>query len=105
LDPEEDRDILDLCIRKQASDEEDAHRFVGIQIFCNPVRVLVQHPFLPDESITQLAYEIFFGATETTSTVIEWFYLSMVAYPDVQERCFQEIQEVTWACIKLLPII
>ncbi len=33
--------------------------------------------------------------TETTTTALEWLMLYLVAYPDFQERIFQEIQSVT----------
>jgi cytochrome P450 len=93
LDPEEDRDVLDVFIRKQASEDEDSHFFDGEQILQSGTAVYC--PFLPDEAVIQVAYDIFFAATETTSTFVEWCFMSLVAYPDVQERCSQEIQEVT----------
>ena len=35
----------------------------------------------------------FFGAGgETVGTTLSWFILFMMLYPDVQEKCFKEIQ-------------
>ena len=31
------------------------------------------------------------AGTDTTASALEWFLLYMTLYPDVQEKCFQEI--------------
>ena len=34
------------------------------------------------------------AGTDTVSAFIEWFVLYMTVFPDVQEKCFKEIEEV-----------
>ncbi|ELT89059.1 hypothetical protein CAPTEDRAFT_127844 [Capitella teleta] len=73
LDETEDRDILDLCLRRQAGSEEDAALFNAVVAFIG---------------------DLFIAGGETTATTLGWAYLYMAEHPDIQEKCFQEIYKV-----------
>ncbi|XP_046583343.1 cytochrome P450 2J6-like [Haliotis rubra] len=45
------------------------------------------------ENLAQIINDLFTGGTETTSTTIRWALVYFLNYPDVQEKCFQEILE------------
>ncbi|XP_071088247.1 cytochrome P450 2U1-like [Haliotis cracherodii] len=45
------------------------------------------------ENLTRVIADIFVAGTETTSTTIRWTLAYFLHNPDVQEKCFQEIQE------------
>ncbi|ELU05557.1 hypothetical protein CAPTEDRAFT_164179 [Capitella teleta] len=75
LDDVEDRDIIDLCLRKQAGDGEDATLF-------------------NDEQLSHFIADLFLAGAETTATTLGWAYLYMAEHPEIQEKCFQEIYNV-----------
>ncbi|KAL3878368.1 hypothetical protein ACJMK2_030727 [Sinanodonta woodiana] len=77
-DPNDIRDFVDLYIKaskeaKEAKDENDV--FTKGNIF----RVIC---------------DLFVAGSESTSTTLDWAFLYMIEYPDVQKKCQQEIQEV-----------
>ena len=37
---------------------------------------------------------VLLAGTDTVSAFIEWFVLYMTVFPDVQEKCFNEIEKV-----------
>ncbi len=39
--------------------------------------------------------DLFFAGTETTSTMVEWTFMYLAKYPELQERMFQEIKSIT----------
>eukprot|EP01133_Synstelium_polycarpum_P001205 gene1205-1390_t len=44
------------------------------------------------ESVILIATDFILAGTDTSSSVIEWFLLFMINYPEVQQKCFGEIQ-------------
>ena len=38
--------------------------------------------------------DLFFAGSETTSTTLDWAFLYMAEYPEIQRKCQQEIEEV-----------
>uniref|UniRef100_A0A0W0FMR7 Cytochrome p450 n=1 Tax=Moniliophthora roreri TaxID=221103 RepID=A0A0W0FMR7_MONRR len=34
------------------------------------------------------------GGAETSATAVDWFMLAMIAYPEVQPKCYQELDTV-----------
>ncbi|KAJ8312154.1 hypothetical protein KUTeg_009527 [Tegillarca granosa] len=40
------------------------------------------------------ALDLFFAGSETTSSTLRWLLLYMIEFPEVQEKCFQEIKKV-----------
>ena len=39
-------------------------------------------------------YSLLLAGTDTVSAFLEWFVMYMTAFPDVQEKCFEEIERV-----------
>ena len=37
---------------------------------------------------------VLLAGTDTVSAFLEWFVLYMTAFPDVQEKCFREVERV-----------
>ncbi|XP_067830680.1 cytochrome P450 2J2-like [Heptranchias perlo] len=53
----------------------------------------------PDSCLTEgnllfNVYDLFLAGTETMTTTLQWGILYMMAYPDVQEKCWKEIDKV-----------
>ncbi|KAK3594527.1 hypothetical protein CHS0354_023584 [Potamilus streckersoni] len=45
-------------------------------------------------NLFQIISELYFGGSETTSASMDWVFLYMIEYPDVQTKCQAEIQKV-----------
>ncbi|XP_067651954.1 cytochrome P450 2U1-like [Haliotis asinina] len=45
------------------------------------------------ENLTMVITDLFVAGTETTATTIRWTLAYLLNYPEIQERCFREIQE------------
>ena len=39
-------------------------------------------------------HDLLFAGTDTVSAFLEWFVMYMVAFPDVQEKCHEELDRV-----------
>ncbi|XP_059810089.1 cytochrome P450 2J2-like isoform X2 [Hypanus sabinus] len=50
--------------------------------------------FMLDGNLLYNIYDLFLAGTETTTTTLQWGLMYMMAYPDIQERCQKEIDEV-----------
>ncbi|KAL0568084.1 hypothetical protein V5O48_013909 [Marasmius crinis-equi] len=53
-----------------------------------------EHYELSDTEISWLSAAIYAGGAETSATTMSWFMLAMVAYPEVQKRCQEELDAV-----------
>ena len=49
----------------------------------------------------QVIQDLFIAGSETTSTTLDWAFLFMIEYPEIQRKCQQEIAEV---CTLVCPI-
>ena len=47
----------------------------------------------PDH-MKNIILDLFFAGSDTTATTLNWFLLYMIRFPDVQQRCREEIDEV-----------
>ncbi|XP_042316381.1 cytochrome P450 2J2-like [Sceloporus undulatus] len=47
-----------------------------------------------EENLAQCILDLFAAGTETTASTLMWVLLLMVAYPDVQERAYKEMEDV-----------
>ena len=47
--------------------------------------------------------DLFLAGTETSSTTMDWLLLYMVAFPEVQKRCQQDIDKVSIAITDIIP--
>ncbi|XP_020667146.3 cytochrome P450 2J2-like [Pogona vitticeps] len=47
-----------------------------------------------DENLAQCILDLLVAGTETTSSTLQWALLLMVAYPDIQEKVYREIEDV-----------
>ncbi|XP_067301635.1 cytochrome P450 2B4-like [Pseudorasbora parva] len=76
LDPDSPRDYIDaylLEIEKQKSNEDSTFH---------------------EDNMIMSAADLFLAGTDTTSTTIRWGLIYLAQYPDVQERCHEEIVRV-----------
>ena len=53
-----------------------------------------QHVAFQDLNLLKNTGDLFMAGTETTSTAITWIILFFLHYPQVQERCYQEVCDV-----------
>ncbi|GCB65339.1 hypothetical protein scyTo_0013443 [Scyliorhinus torazame] len=49
---------------------------------------------LTEGNLMQIVNDLFTAGTETTTTTLQWAILYMMAYPDIQESCQKEIDQV-----------
>ena len=47
--------------------------------------------------------DLFLAGTETSSTTQDWLLLYMVAFPEVQTRCQQDIDKVGFTITDIIP--
>uniref|UniRef100_R4GDE0 Cytochrome P450 family 2 subfamily J member 2 n=1 Tax=Anolis carolinensis TaxID=28377 RepID=R4GDE0_ANOCA len=47
-----------------------------------------------EENLAQSILDLFAAGTETTSSTLQWALLFMVAYPNIQERVYKEMEDV-----------
>jgi cytochrome P450 len=38
--------------------------------------------------------DLFVAGSETTATTLSWAYMYLAEYPDIQEKCYKEIEKV-----------
>ncbi|XP_036363004.1 cytochrome P450 2B4-like isoform X2 [Octopus sinensis] len=50
---------------------------------------------LSEVNMFRTIIDIFVAGTDTTATSLSWVFLYMAKYPDIQEKCREEIQKVT----------
>ncbi|KAL0579186.1 hypothetical protein V5O48_002808 [Marasmius crinis-equi] len=49
---------------------------------------------LSETEISWLSANMYSGGAETSATAVSWFMLAMIAYPEVQEKCQEELDTV-----------
>uniref|UniRef100_A0A0L8HJR7 Cytochrome P450 n=1 Tax=Octopus bimaculoides TaxID=37653 RepID=A0A0L8HJR7_OCTBM len=50
---------------------------------------------LSEANIFQAIMDLFMAGTDTTSTILNWAFVHMAKYPDIQDKCRAEIEEIT----------
>ncbi|CAI9729739.1 cytochrome P450 2B4-like [Octopus vulgaris] len=50
---------------------------------------------LSEENVFQAIMDLFTAGTDTTSTVLNWVFIYMAKYPDIQDKCRAEIEKIT----------
>ncbi|KAL3878365.1 hypothetical protein ACJMK2_030724 [Sinanodonta woodiana] len=69
------RDLVDLYIKVSKEEDDKNGLFTKGNLF-------------------QIISELYFGGSETTSASMDWVFLYMIEYPDIQKKCQEEIQKV-----------
>ena len=49
-------------------------------------------PYLKDENLAMIAFDIFIAGTETSRLTFRWFLLLLAYYPEIQKKLRQEIE-------------
>ena len=57
------------------------------------------------EDCFAIILDLFGAGTETTSTSLRWFILYMMHEPEIQEKCYQEIEKVIVVVTSFSPFI
>nr|XP_028587697.1 cytochrome P450 2K6-like [Podarcis muralis] len=47
-----------------------------------------------EDNLAQCIFDLFIAGTETTATTLQWALLLMVTHPDIQEKVYQEMEDV-----------
>ncbi|CAI9729733.1 cytochrome P450 2B4-like [Octopus vulgaris] len=50
---------------------------------------------LSEENIFQAIMDLFMAGTDTTSTIVNWAFVHMAKYPEIQDKCRAEIEKIT----------
>eukprot|EP00062_Callorhinchus_milii_P023834 gi/632983099/ref/XP_007908479.1/ PREDICTED: cytochrome P450 2C31-like [Callorhinchus milii] len=53
---------------------------------------------LTEGNLVYNVFDLFVAGTETTATTLRWAILYMMTYPDIQEKCQKEIEQVVGWC-------
>ncbi|KAL2621019.1 hypothetical protein R1flu_001224 [Riccia fluitans] len=61
--------------------------------------VLQKEMFLQETDILGLIGEVLTGGTDTTANLLEWTMANLVKHPEIQQRLYNEIQDVTGGSI------
>ncbi|CAC5365896.1 unnamed protein product [Mytilus coruscus] len=78
FDPENIRDFIDMYLEAEKDESE---------------RTSVLNP----AGLFSTIIDLFAAGTDTTATTLDWSFLFMIQYPDVQKRCQEEITKVIGA--------
>ncbi|XP_046569365.1 cytochrome P450 2J6-like [Haliotis rubra] len=88
--------LIKPFIKDHLNDHDDENRDDFIHVYLKEMRRRQQKQettTLDLENLAQIITDLFTGGSETTSTTIRWALVYFLNYPDVQEKCFQEILE------------
>ncbi|XP_048253649.1 cytochrome P450 2D14-like [Haliotis rufescens] len=88
--------LVDPMIKEhlQKHDDDNVDDFIHAYIKEMRLRKETQENTTLDlENLTMVIADLFAAGTETTSTTIRWTLAYFLHNPDIQEKCFQEIQE------------
>lgn len=55
---------------------------------------IVIYPNISEENMYRIISDLFLAGTETTSAGLDWVFLFMSEFPEVQEKCQEEINKV-----------
>ncbi|XP_068116386.1 cytochrome P450 2B4-like [Hyperolius riggenbachi] len=75
--PGDPRDYIDCYLEELDKDQRDGHNST-----------------FDDENLLICVADLFLAGTETTSATLEWSLLYMMAFPDIQEKCRKEIDDI-----------
>ena len=85
---------LDEWIKKRIEDHRDTFDGVNIRDFADVYLKEEQSGIKSDLEITNIVYimrDLFIAGTETTSTSLQWLLLIMLHFPEVQQKCHEEL--------------
>ncbi|XP_067675745.1 cytochrome P450 2U1-like [Haliotis asinina] len=88
--------LINPSIKNHLKDHDEENRDDFIHVYLKEMRRRQQKQettTLDLENLAQTISDLFTAGTETTSTTIRWALVYFLHYPDVQEKCFQEILE------------
>ena len=74
-----------------------SYQTFGLKLGKAPLVVVNHSSFYGNTGVKNLEnslYSLLLAGTDTVSAFLEWFVMYMTAFPDVQEKCFEEIERV-----------
>ena len=89
---------LDEWIKKRIEDHRDTFDGVNIRDFADVYLKEEQSGIKSDLEITNIVFimrDLFIAGTETTSTSLQWLLLIMLHFPEVQQKCHEELDANT----------
>ena len=75
-------------------DENNIRDFVDLYIQVTRDSKEERSDVFTDGSMFRVILELFIAGSETTYNTLDWAFLFMTEHPDIQERCFKEINDV-----------
>ncbi|XP_067674111.1 cytochrome P450 2J6-like [Haliotis asinina] len=91
-----DNQLIEPFIKNHLKDHDEENRDDFIHVYLKEMRHRQQKQettTLDLENLARTISDLFVAGTETTATTIRWTLVYFLNYPDIQERCFQEILE------------
>ncbi|XP_071112705.1 cytochrome P450 2U1-like [Haliotis cracherodii] len=88
--------LIDPSIKDHINNHDDDNLDDFIHVYLKEMRLRQQKQdttTLDLENLARTIADLFVAGTETTATTIRWTLVYFLNYPDVQEKCFQEIQD------------
>ncbi|XP_067652383.1 cytochrome P450 2U1-like [Haliotis asinina] len=88
--------LIDPMIKERMQKQEDDNVSDFIHAYIKEMRLRKEkhvETSLDLENLAMVILDLFVAGTETTATTIRWALVYFLHYPEVQEKCFREIQE------------
>ncbi|XP_046583344.1 cytochrome P450 2J4-like [Haliotis rubra] len=88
--------LIKPLVQDHLDDQDEENRDDFIHVYLKEMRRRQQKQettTLDLENLARTISDLFVAGTETTATTIRWALVYFLNYPDVQEKCFQEILE------------
>lgn len=87
--------VFDQIAEHEATfDDENIRDFVDIYLKTERQGNATTRKFVTKHSMFRVIFELFLAGSETTSTTLDWAFLYMIEFPDVQKKCQEEIGKV-----------
>ena len=89
------RDLVQASINehKENYDEDNTDDFISAYIKeMKKKQKLGESTSMDNSNLCAVIQDLFLGGTETSSTTLQWLLLYFLHFPEVQKKCFEEIQ-------------
>ncbi|XP_045203038.2 cytochrome P450 2U1-like [Mercenaria mercenaria] len=85
-----------IAEHEQDFDSHSIRDFIDLYINASKHRNDVDSSYIPTKGeVFRIILDLFLAGSETTASTLDWCFMFMVKYPDIQEKCYQEITQLS----------